>query len=262
MKLRVISLAVVLVFAFAHSAVSGAIAGGPPAFRLGASSSVGGDTVTLTPTLTPNPDGSFSASGGTTQSSFSLVFNVSLNADPSMSGSFTLVNLSSATQTFTVSATLGVLPLAGPTRMSGFFGDTTYSDTNDGSGVGDGMLGFGANPFYQAQIDGSTVQVLGSFAFTAISSDPGVVGMLSKETFGTPIPTPGPGVASSIGVSFPGFELTAHDMIEVPFEFVVVPEPSLAALLAVAAAVILFTFARDKASGGARRSGRILPTSG
>jgi hypothetical protein len=224
---------------------------------------VGGDVVTLTPTLTANPDGSFSASGSAGAPSFSLLFNFALNADPTISGSFTLVNLSSTTQTFTVAATLSGVPLSGPTRMSGFFGETTYTDTNDGSGVGDGTVGFGANPFYQAQIDGSTVQPpLGSFAFTAISSDPGVFGTLSKETFGTPIPTPGPGVASSIGVRFPGFELTAHDMIEVPFEFAVVPEPSSAALLAVAAAVILFTFAREKASRLARRSGRILPTGG
>jgi hypothetical protein len=260
MKLRVVPAAVALVFTFAPAAFSGTIGGGPPDFRLGASSSVGGDNLTLTPALTPNPDGSFSTSGQATEPSFSLVFDFSLHADPSVSGSFTLTNLSGTTQTFSVSASLGgLLPIAGPTHIGGSFGDAIYTDAN-----GDSNVEIVSAVFYRALIDNVGVQDLGSFDDMA-SGGPGVTGTISQLAFGTPpIPSqfnPG-GMNSSIGVSFPGFSLTAGDSVQVPFEFIVVPEPSLAALLGITVAVILFTFAREKASRAARRSGRILPTGG
>lgn len=43
----------------------------------------------------------------------------------------------------------------------------------------------------------------------------------------------GPGVASSIGVAFPSFSLTAGDRVQIPFMFLVVPEPGFASLFAV-----------------------------
>ena len=68
----------------------------------------------LTPTLTANGDGSYSAVGDETLTSFSILFDFKLNPDPKVAGSFTLQNLSGTTQTFTVTATLGgLLPIAG-----------------------------------------------------------------------------------------------------------------------------------------------------
>jgi hypothetical protein len=215
MKLAWVIAGVALVFGSAGYARAGTVAGGPPSFTIDVTSSIGGDSLSLSPTLTANPDGTFSASGEGAAPSFSFVFDVSLNADPSVAGSFTLQNLSGTTQTFTVSATLGVVPLAGPTTMTGGFGEVSFTDTNDSSATLASAL------FYQARIDGLGVQNLGSFDTNA-SGGPGVVGTISPLAFG---PTAGPGVATSIGVAFPGFSLTAQDRVEVPFSFTVVPEP-------------------------------------
>jgi hypothetical protein len=260
MKLRVVAVAVALVFGFAHPAFPGALPGAPPGFTLSASSSVGGDLLQLSPTLIANPDGSYSASGESTAPSFSLLFDFTLNPDPSVSGSFTLVNLSGATQTFSVSATLGVLSIAAPTRIGGSYGTTTYTDLNGNSSVT--LATADLNPFYQAQIDGVGVHNLGSFNNTAFGG-PGVFGTISPELFGVPIPSlAGPGVSASIGVSFPGFTLTPGDSVQVPFEFVVVPEPTFAALFAMGLAVILCTFAQERAFSRRKLSGRIPPTGG
>lgn len=210
-----------------------------PAFVLVASSSVGGDVLSLRPTLVVNPDGSFSAHVDQTEPSFSLVADLNLNADPTVAGSFTLTNLSSITQFFSVSATLATAPIPPPTKVGGFFGDVTYTDANGDSSVT--VATNGTDPFYRAQIDGATIVGLGSFNATAFGG-PHVFGTISQTAFGTPIPSsPGPGVAISIGVAFPAFSVTPGDSIQVPFEFVVnaAPEPSFASLFAMGTALIL-----------------------
>jgi len=222
-----------------------------PTLSLVATSSVGGDVLSLTPTLAPNPDGSFSASGSEVLPSFSLVFSLQLRGDPSISGSFTLTNLSSVTQFFSVSATMAVAPVPAPTKMGGFYGDVTYTDTGGGPGnTPDSSVTIatnGVDPFYRAQIDGATVQSRGAFNLTAFGG-PGAFGTISQDAWGTPIPSlGGPGVASNIGVSFPAFSLTPGDQVQVPFEFVVnAPEPSFASLFASGFTLILLATARRK----------------
>ena len=232
MKLMRVIAAAAVVLSFSGYAGAGTVGGGPPSFMLDVTSSVGLDSLHLTPTPTANGDGTFSVVGDEMLTSFSIVFDFTLNPDPKVAGSFTLQNLSGATQTFTVTATLGVLPIAGPTTVSGFYGEATYTDLNS-NGV---ML---ASPlFYQAQIDGSGVMSLGNFMLDASA---GTSGTTSQEIFG---PGAGPGVATSIGVRFPGFSLTAGDKVEVPFEFTVVPEPSFASLFAAMAGIFLARVAR------------------
>lgn len=262
MKLRVGTAAVALALGVLNlvggSASAGPLAGGPPVFTLDASSSVGGDVLHLTPRLTTAGGGIYAAHGSETVPSFSIVFDFTLNPDPAVSGSFTLTNLSATPQTFSVSATLSVLPIAGPTKMGGSFGDATYTDVNQSSDVE-----ISSAAFYRALIDGVGVKDLGKFDSSA-SGGPGVFGTISQESFGTPIPSAaGPGVSSSIGVGFPGFTLTSGDSVQVPFEFVVTaPEPAFAPLFAIGTAVILCVFARKNASTRSKRSGRILPTGG
>ncbi|HTO69228.1 MAG TPA: hypothetical protein VMR31_05150 [Myxococcota bacterium] len=214
---------------------------GPPPISLIATSSVGGDVLSLTPTAVANPDGSFSVAEAETVPSFSLSIDLTVRTDPTVAGSFTLTNLSSTTQFFSVSATLGILPIPGPqTRIGGFYGDVTYTDANGDSSVT--IATNGVDPFYAAQIDGVTVVGLGSFNNTAFGG-PHVFGTISQQLFGTPIPSAvGPQALSSIGVAFPAFSVTPGDSIQVPFEFVVengVPEPSFASLFATGTALIL-----------------------
>ena len=216
-----------------------------PAVQLTATSSVTGDSLSLSPTLVANPDGSLTTSGSEIKPSFSLDFSLLVQTDPTLSGTFTLTNLSSTTQFFSVTATMSVAPLAAPTKMGGFFGDLTYTDANQDSTVT--LATNGVDPFYRAQIDGVTVQSLGSFNLNAFGG-PGVFGTYAQQTWGTPIPSaPGPGVSSTIGVAFPAFSLTPGDSVQVPWEFVVnAPEPSFASLFATGITLILLAATRRK----------------
>jgi len=195
---------------------------------------VGADTVEVLTHLVEISPGVFTATGTAGEPGvFDLAFDFRLEGDPSISGSFTLVNLSGAEQTFSVSASLGgIAAIPAPTLMGGSFGDLTYTDLNQ-----DGLVRVatvGGAFFYQALIDGSSVQDLGQFDLGPTS------GVLPKQSFGVPIPSAsGPGVTTSIGVDFPAFSLTAGDQVTTPFEFVVVvPEPASAALLALGLCVL------------------------
>jgi hypothetical protein len=195
----------------------------------------GADTVEVVTELVEISPGVFTATGtGTEPGVFSLTFDLRLEGDPAISGSFTLVNLSGATQTFSVSATLGVAAIPAPTLIGGSFGDLAYTDLNQDGLVRVATVGGGF--FYQALIDGISVQDLGAFDLGPTS------GVLAKQSFGVPIPSAaGPGVTTSIGVGFPAFSLTAGDQIETPFELVVVvPEPAPGAMLTLG----LFVLAR------------------
>ena len=216
-----------------------------PAVQVTATSSLG-DSFSASPVAVLNPDGStYHAQGETQKPTFSLTFDLTLNPDPSIIGTFTLTTLSSSTQFFSVSATMAVLPIAAPTKMGGSFGDVTYTDTSHDSTVT--LATNGTDPFYSALIDAVKVQGLGSFNATAFGG-PGAFGTISKTSFGTPIPSAiGPAVVSNIGVSFPAFSLTPGDQVEVPFEFVVsAPEPSFASLFAIGITLILLATSRRK----------------
>jgi len=228
-----------------------------PTVTLVATSTASIDPLSITPILAANPDGSFSASGsGGLPGSLSLVYSLQLRGDPTLSGSFTLTNLSSKTQFFSVTATMAVAAVPAPTKMGGFYGDVTYTDTGSSTGsTPDSTVTIatnGTDPFYRAQIDGVTVQSRGAFNLTAFGG-PGAFGVISQDAWGTPIPSlAGPGVASSIGVSFPAFSLTPGDAVSVPFEFVVnAPEPSFASLFASGLTLILLATARRKFFQGA-----------
>jgi hypothetical protein len=238
MKLWVLAAAAASIFGIAGNAFSGPVQT-TPSFTVDITTSAGAAGLELTPTLTRNLDGTYSASGSrTVANNYSVLFNFTLNADPKIAGSFTLTSLSSSDQNFTVAATMGVTPFGPPNHISGSYGELKYSDTST-----DGRLGVGANPFYDALIDGNSVATLGSFAFAPITSQPpGVFGTLSPETFDNPYP--GVSQASSIGVSFE-FMLTAGDQVQTPFEFTVVPEPTETALFSIFFALILCRIARE-----------------
>jgi hypothetical protein len=194
-----------------------------------------GDTVTVPVSFTAGPSGIFIADGTAANADFSLHYQFSVIADPTLSGSFTLTNLTGHTQTFSISAALGVLPLAGPTSISGFFGDAHLS-----APVGTGEATLTANPFYQARIDGATVKTLGSNLNVTTTGGTFTIPM---ESF---LNQAGPAVNSSIGVAFSSFTLTGLHSVQVPFGVTVasVPEPASVVLLVLGLGVAFIKWRR------------------
>ena len=182
---------------------------------------------------TPNPDGTLGLSGIGYGTNFNCDWSITVNTDPSISGTFNLTNLSTSTQTFILSVTLPIAPLSAPTRMGGFFGDVTYTDANSDSSVT--LATVAANPFYRALIDALGVQDLGSFTVTAFGG-PGVFGTVSRQAFGEPIPSAtGPAANATIGIRTQ-FSLTGGDRVAIPVFFQVeagvpTPEPHAALLI-------------------------------
>ena len=235
-----------VVFGFSSPALASAVSGPPSSFSVAVSSSETGDLLTFDPVLSATPGGDFTGTIFGLAPSISVTASFTVNADPTISGSFMLTNLSNITQIFSVSATLGLNPFGGPTTFHGGYGESTYSDANGDSNVtfASPTLAFpGTVEFMTALIDGSTVAVVGAFNDNA-NGGPGIGGTQGPESFG---PSSGPGITSSIGTAF-AFSLTPGDTVSVPFEFVVVPEPEGLAAFAIVFALFLCTFAQKSAS--------------
>jgi hypothetical protein len=237
-----------LVFGLAQPAAASGLGGPPASFDVSVSAG-GGTPLTFTPVLTATPAGDFTGSAAGSNSSLSFSSNFLLNTDPTLSGSFTLTNLSGITQIFSLTATMGLLPVAGPTTFQGGYGESTYTDANGDSNVtfaSPTLAQPGTAAFMTAMIDGSQVAVTGAFNDNANSSGgTGPVG--GTEGPGTFGPSSGPGISSSIGTAF-AFSLTPGDTVSVPFEFVVVPEPDGLAAFAIVFALFLCRFAQKNAS--------------
>jgi PEP-CTERM motif len=145
-----------------------------------------------------------------------------LDQDPSIAGSFTLVNLGSTIQTFTVSATLSGVPLGSPISVSGFVGAGTLTDANGGGA----MLTDNGVSIYAARIDGVSVHTLldppQSYISTPLPGGPGAPVTIPFVSFGPN--TLAQPVNSSIGTAFE-FRLTGGDQVTLPFGFTVDPAP-------------------------------------
>jgi hypothetical protein len=215
----------------------------PPSMSL--TFGIPGDTLTIPVSLTASPGGGFAAEGTQSVASvLSLSYQFNVIADPLVSGSFMLTNITDTTQTFFFKVTLGVLPIAAPTSVSGFYGPVLVT-----APIGTPEATLTASPFYQAQIDGATVESLGNISVTTTGGS----ATLPAEVFSN---HPGPAVSSSIGVAFSGFTLTAHDSVQTPFQVTVVsvPEPASGVLLALGLVISLIRW--GKLPVGPRKSAR------
>jgi len=255
MKLRVLlgvrALAFGFVLCFGAVASAGTVGGPAPDFSLSVSSSTGDALLIPSPSLTPNGDGSFSGTASGAPLTFSFSSNFTVNDDPFISGSFSLVNLSPSTQLFTVGATLNGVSLGGPVKFHGSFGAATFTDQSADNAVtfaSPTLASPGSLPFMTARIDGSQVAIIGAFedALTSQGGSP-LVGTHPREAFGEPVLLDWPGITNTMAVSF-AFSLTPGDKVEVPFEFIVVPEPSGLATFAIVSALFLCAFAQKRAS--------------
>jgi len=141
--------------------------------------------------------------------------------DPSVSGAFTVLNLSATTQTFTIGVGLGVLPLGSTVSATGFTGAGTLTDLNGGGAT----LTDNGISIYTALIDGTAVHTLldppQSYISTPLASGgPGAPVTIPFSSFGPNILAQP--VNSIIGTQFQ-FRLTSGDQVSLPFGFTVTP---------------------------------------
>jgi uncharacterized protein (TIGR03382 family) len=125
--------------------------------------------------------------------------------------------------------------LAGPTSMSGSIsgsvgdGDGALDQFGAGATVQTQGFPIGANPYYQAIIDGAPVASL----YNAPSINQAPLGFTSAIPTQTFAGSPGPAVAAFIGISN-RFELTSADNAQFTSTFFVVPTPGAIALFGLA----------------------------
>jgi hypothetical protein len=191
---------------------------------------------------TPNPDGSFSLTDQVGYGpSFNCTWSITVNPDPQITSTFTLTNISGVTQNFVMNVTLPIAAIGPATVQGGYFGDavngTTYTDANGDSNVT--LNTVGANPFYQALVNGIASQSLGSFGPLGLNANggPGVQGNLSQQLWGTPIPSAPFGPASvNIRIRWqfsltPGDSVSTQGFFQVEQGGVTTPEPAMLVLV-------------------------------
>lgn len=241
------TLGVALAFGLSGLAAAGPLAGGAPTVHISVESSTTDYDYYAQQTGALNPDGeTYSNVGNGNGEGFNVSWDMDVNPDPFIVGTFNLTNLSTTTEEFILTITLPTTPFGGPNLMGGFFGEVTFTDANLDSSVA--LNSVGTNPFYSALIDGGVVQVLGSF-IASTSGGPGVFGTVSQHAFGTPIPSdPAPAVLTSIGLRV-RFELSGGDRVAIPVRFEVspasAPEPGTLALVALGLAALVARRARS-----------------
>lgn len=218
-------------------AFAGPTGGDPPVLQVGASSGDGSDAIELAVPSVPNGDGvTYSASGSGESANFLLDFDLTLNPDPEISGSFSLTNRAASELQFSLSFALPIpsAPVTG--SASGYFGAATYRDAGQDSSAR--IATVDPSPFYAAILGATTVQTLGAFDLNVFGG-PGVSGTVSRHEFAGSLPggvTPG---ASTLEVRFGPFTLSGGDSVHVPFSFIVVPEPALAWLVGLGALALV-----------------------
>jgi hypothetical protein len=212
-------------------------------------------TLPFTPTLTAgntnlendqviaNGDGSYTLIGQQQGGSFEgglvwdLGWNLTLNQDPSISGSLTLTNLTTTTRNFNLAFVLPITPAFSPSVFGGSI-SATVADLN-----GDSILALApiavSPSIYRGQIDGNTVLQLFATSLTCLASSPGCTAS-GAEDDGLPGPTnPGGAVANSIAMLL-NFSLTPGDRVVFDTNFIVEPVPVPAALPLLLSGLALF----------------------
>jgi len=175
-----------------------------------------------------NTDGSFTLLGNQQggmvngQPVWDLTWDLTMNQDPSITGSVTLTNLSTTTRNFNLAFSLPITPAFNPSLYGGFI-DVTLTDANgDRSAT---ITPIAVSPsIFRGTIDGVTLLSLLGANVQCVGSSAGCVANLGDELgMGVPLPTiSGPAVNSAIGI-FLNFSMTPGDRVTINTSFVVEP---------------------------------------
>jgi hypothetical protein len=186
-----------------------------------------------------NPDGSVSfLNGSLATANWDFTWtSLTVKTDPFIGSVFGFQNVSGVDQTYIISVSLPVIPLAPSTLMGGSTGGSVTDSNFNGLG---GLSTVAPTALYTGMIDGVPLLAAElhpdpfslSFAFAGDTVN------IPAVNFGLPGPTvPGPPVAATIGI-MNKFTLSSGDSIAMTNFFVVetVPEPSSFVLAGLAAA--------------------------
>ncbi len=151
---------------------------------------------------------------------FDLSWDLLLDPDPVVAGSFGFANNTAAFKNFTVTLTQPALP----PLASSLTGGSVSGSVTDGNFSGSATIKTQPGlPLYTSLIDGVIWQTLLSDPFSTVAGFGSAA--ITPASFGTPIPSlPGPGVTTDIGVTL-NFQVSPGDVASLTFNFSVVPVP-------------------------------------
>jgi hypothetical protein len=190
-----------------------------PVLTIGSSALVNDDVIA-------NADGSFTLLGNQQGGSidgqpvWDLTWDLTLNQDPSIVGSVTLMNLTTTTRNFNMAFSLPITPAFSPSLFGGSITATVTDANGDLSAT---MAPIAVSPsIYRGTIDSVTVLSLLAANVSCFGSSAGCTSV-STDDFGLPGPTlPGPAVNSAIGI-FLNFSLSPGDRVSFNTNFTVEP---------------------------------------
>ena len=157
-------------------------------------------------------------------------FTIDGDTDPLLNSFIAFQNNTNATQIYTITVLLPVSPIPGASLMDGSVGGSVTDADGNGTATAAAIAG---SSIYQGLVDGAPAfgpaSALLPFPYAASVPVGGSTAAIGPASFGQPIPIPGPGVASTIGIQLQ-FSLTAGDSIALTSFFRVVPVPTPGAL--------------------------------
>jgi hypothetical protein len=172
---------------------------------------------------------------GTWGGVFDFDWDIDVVVDPVVTGTISVTNLTTVTQSFILSVTLPIAPVPAPRFMSGSASGQLAADPNALATLSTD----GSNPFYSALADMVVVRTLLDDPSSVSTTFPNI-GTLGPQVFANePLAAP---ANSFIGIEL-HFTLTPGDTVTAIGQFQVVPEPS-SFLLGVAGVAALVGFRR------------------